>query len=139
MKLTFIVCISLISSNVVFSQTENDPEHIIRRIIESGNFAGHDQKVIGPLGDAAAVVLTKVFAGRDLTSNNIDDALVIIDASFADPTFVIAVADRQPKTALLLLRYFDVSKTDPALKKRIAETRKYVQDHYAASLKAPKQ
>ena len=42
-------------------------------------------------------------------------------------TFVEVVDDRQPRTALLLLRYFDLSTNDVALKKRIADAVKYVQ------------
>lgn len=123
-------------SSFAFGQTENDPERIIRRIIDSGSFEGHDQKVIGHLGDAGAVIVTKIFAGRDLTKENVDAALVVIDGLFADPSFIQANSDRQPRTALLLLRYFDLSTSDPELKKRIADAGRYVQDRYAASLKA---
>jgi len=107
-------------------------------MVDTGAFEGHDQKVIGRLGDGGEVLLTKILAGRDLTSNTIENALVVLGGIFADPTFVETTGDRQPRTALLLLRYLDLSTKDAALKKRIADTGKYVQDRYTASLQATK-
>jgi hypothetical protein len=132
-KLTLAVCLGLILSGVAYSQAVNDPEHIIRRMIDTGFFEGHDQKVIGRLGDGGAVLVTKILAGRDLTPSTIDNVLMVIEESFADPSFVEAAGDRQPRTALLVLRYLELSTNDAALKKRIADTVKYVQDRYTAS------
>ncbi len=134
MKLTLAICASLILSSIAYGQTVNSPEHVIRRIVDSGVSEGFDQKVIGGMGDAGAVLVTKIIAGRVLTSRTIDNALVVIEESFADPTFVEVADDRQPRRALLLLRYLDLSTNDAELKKRIADTTKYVQDRYAASL-----
>lgn len=138
MKLTFVFCLGVALSSVAYSQTGNDPEYIIRRMIDTSFFEGHDQKVIGRLGDAGAVLVTKVLAGRDLTTRAIDNALMVIVDSFTDPSFVETVGDRQPRTALLVLRYLDLSTRDAALKKGIADTGRYVQDRYAASLQATK-
>lgn len=134
MKLTLAVCLGFILSSVAYSQAVNDPGLIIRRMIDTGFFEGHDQKVIGRMGDAGAVLVTKILAGRDLTPNTIDNALVVIEGSFADPSFVETAHDRQPRTALLVLRYLDLSTNDAALKKRITDTVKYVEDRYTASL-----
>jgi hypothetical protein len=41
--------------------------------------------------------------------------------AFADPSMVKNVSDRQPRSSLLLLKYFSVSTNDPDLKKRIEE------------------
>lgn len=133
MRPAFAVCVALILSSLAYGQPGNDPEQVVRRIVDTGFIEGHDHKVIGGLGDAGAVLLTKILAGRDLTSGTIDNALVVIDSVFADPRFVEATGDRQPRTALLLLRYLDLSTNDAALKKRIADATKYVQDRYAAS------
>jgi hypothetical protein len=138
-RLTLAICVGLILSSLAYSQAGNDPEYVIRRMVDTGIFEGHDQKVIGRLGDAGAVFLTKILAGRDLTSNTIDNALVVIEGVFAGPNLVEVAGDRQPRTALLVLRYLDLSTTDDALKERIADTRKYVQDHYAASRQETKQ
>ncbi len=138
MRATLVICLAVILSAPGNAQVGSGPERIIRRIVDDGISEGHDQKVIGGIGDAGAVLLTKILADRVLTSNTIDNALVVLGEVFADPTFVEAVEDRQPRTALLLLRYFDLSTHDAALKKRIADAVKYVQDRYTASLHAAK-
>ncbi len=81
------------------------------------------------MGDAAAVVVTKHLAGRKLSEAEIDGALVVLTGAFADPTFVKDEADRQRRTTLLLLRYFDLSTDDAKLKARIAEAKKYIEAH----------
>jgi hypothetical protein len=126
-------------SGAAHGQTGNDPESVIRRMVDIGFHEGHDQKVVGRLGDAGAVLVTKILAGRDLTPSTVDNVLAVLYQSFADPTFVETTSDRQPRTSLLLLRYLDSSASDAALKKRIADTAKYVQDRYAASVQATKQ
>jgi len=113
------------------------PEEMIRSIIETGMFEGEMQKHIGKMGDAAAVVVTKVFAGRDLTPLDIKMALVVVRSAFADPRDLPIEADRQPRTTFLLLRYLDFSTHDPALKQDIAHTRKYVEERYQRSLLPP--
>ncbi len=96
---------------------------------------GHDSKVLGGMGDAAAVTVTKVVAGRKLTTSEMDMVLIVLDGAFGDPRGVQVGSDREPRTALFVLEYLDCSTKDPALKRRIADARKYVQDHYAKSIK----
>jgi len=107
--MTLAISVALTLASLAYSQVGNEPEHIIGRIVDTGISEGHDQKVIGRLGDAGAVLVTKILAGRDLTSGTIDNSLVVIEGSFADPSFVESAADRQPRAALLLLRYLDLS------------------------------
>ena len=57
-------------------------EHIIRKNIDQGMLEGHDTKVIGGIGDPAAVVITKVLTGRDLTTQQIDNTLVVLNEAF---------------------------------------------------------
>ena len=105
MRLTLAIYAGLILSSLAYCQDGNDPEYVIMRMVDTGAFEGHDLKVIGRLGDGGAVLLTKILAGRELTSDTIDTALVVIAGAFADPSFVEAVGDRQPRTALLVLKY----------------------------------
>jgi hypothetical protein len=130
-RLILAVCLSLILSSAARGQTVNDSERVIRRMIDSGFFEGHDEKVIGVLGDAGAVLVTKILADKNLTSNTIDNTLMVIRELFADPTFVNIMADREPRTALFVFKCLDSSTNDPALKKRIADTKEYVQQRYA--------
>jgi hypothetical protein len=110
------------------------PEQEIARFIGSGTYEGHDVKIIGRMGDAAAVAVTKVFGEKELRPDDIDRILMVVHISFAAPRVVENESDRQPRTTLFLLRYLDRSTTDPALKRRIAETREYVHDKYAESM-----
>ena len=131
MRLIFALYICVLLPAIATCQAGNDPEHVIRRMIDSGGYEGHDDKVIGPMGDAAAVLVTKILAGRAPTSRDIDMSLLVFDSSFADPSFVNIEADREPRTTLFVLKCFDSSTNDPALKKRIEEARQYVQQRYA--------
>lgn len=131
MRAALAVSIALILSSVAYTQATNTPEQVVKGMFDTGMFVGQDSKVIGQLGDTGAVLVTKILAGRDLTPKDIEMSLVVIATSFNDPSFVKTPADREPRTAMLLLRYLDLSTSDPALKKRIADTTKYVQDHYA--------
>jgi hypothetical protein len=105
------------------------PEQVIRRIIDTGASEGHDQKIIGGMGDAAAVIVTKILAGRSVGATDIDNVLGVLSSSFADPGMV-AASDREPRTALFVLRCLDSSTTDTQLKQRIAETKNRILDRF---------
>jgi hypothetical protein len=138
-KATLAICLSLILSGVAHGQAGNDPEQVIRHIIDTGFIEGHDQKVIGRLGDAGAVLATKVLADRNLTPKTIGGALIVVENSFAEPKLAEVTADREPRTSLLLLKYLELSTSDAESRKNIVDTRKYVQDRYATFLKASEQ
>src|SRR5579872_47425 len=147
MKMLTVVYLLLFCSSVVSGQNRSTPlpdqhlvtpEEMIKTIIERGSVEGGMQKQIGKMGDAAAVAVTRIFVGRDLTTNDLNAALEIITSSFADPRFVSIEADRQPRTTLLLLRYLDFWARDPAVKEDIAHTRKYVVEQYQKSLSPSK-
>jgi hypothetical protein len=112
------------------------PEQAIARIIDFGG-EGHDQQVIGWLGDAAAVIVTKHLSQRHLSQADIDMTLIVLIGAFADPSFVRSEADRQPRTTLLVLRYLELSTDDPKLKTRIADAKKYIEDHCVQSIRRP--
>jgi len=132
-NMLFGILALLLFSGMTFCQTMAGPEQVISRMIDTGTLEGHDTKVLGGMGDAAAVTVTKVLAGRSLSTDKIDMVLIVLSRSFGDPRGVAAVPDRKPRTALFVLAYLDSSTKDPELKKRIAHTRKYVQDQYEKS------
>lgn len=133
MRIALVICLTVALSGLGNAQA-GSPDRIIRRIVEDGISEGHDQKVIGRLGDASAVFVTKILSDKNLNSQTIDNVLEVLRGSFADPAFVADASDREPRTALFLLKYLDISTSDAVLKKRIADTRKYLQDKYTASL-----
>jgi hypothetical protein len=127
MKLLRLLVACAAVAIVTCGETSVGPEHIIRRIIDSGISEGHDNKIIGGMGDAAAVLVTKVVAGRRLGSTEIDGVLVILNMSFASETG--EGVDQEPRTALFVLQLCDSSTQDEALKNRISLTAQYIQRH----------
>jgi hypothetical protein len=133
MRRLLVVFALLLLSGSALCQTLT-PEQVIRRMLDTGILEGHDHKVIGPMGDAAAVAVTKVLAGRNVSAADIDTVLVILESSFADPRMVDSVSDREPRTALFVLRSLDSYTADPQLKQRISATRKRIVDRFKKSM-----
>jgi hypothetical protein len=129
MRCLFATFVFVLVAGSTPSQTLS-PDQVIQRIIDRGVSEGQDQKIIGGMGDAAAVIVTKVLAGRSLGTTNIDNILVVLNSSFADPRLVDSASDREPRTALFVLRCLDSSTTDTQLKQRIAETRNRIMDRF---------
>ena len=138
MRITLVVILGLALSGAAYGQAGNDPEQVVKRVINTGMIQGWDQKLLVHLGDAGAVIATKVLADMNLTPKTIGGALMVVENSFAEPKFVEVTADREPRTSLLLLKYLELSTSDAESRKNIADTSKYIQDRYAASLKATK-
>jgi hypothetical protein len=104
-------------------QSGDAPNLIIEGIIENGAIDGHDAKVIGGMGDPAAVILTRVLAERDLRQLDVEGGLWILAHAFTGDRCISFDSDRKPRAAFLLLRYFALSTTDPKLKEQIADVR----------------
>lgn len=137
MKILLGILACLLVSSTAFCQTDvspnplgNEPEYVIQLMITSGSLEGRESKLINGLGDAAAVTVTKVIAGKNLDAQKTDMILVILTGAFSDPGGVRIVADRQPRAAVFVLRYLDLCTADPGLKKRIADTRHYIEVQY---------
>lgn len=113
-------------------QKTSTPEETISRIIDLGVLEGHDNKVIGGTGDAAAVTITKVVSGICLSPDQIDRVLIVLNMAFGGVT---SGPDAEPKTALFVLLALDLSTNDAQLHGRIAKTRKYVEEEFSKSLK----
>jgi len=118
------------------SQETSMPEHVISRILDRGLLDGHDTKVVGGIGDAAAVIGTKVVGGRSLSPAQIDLVLIVLNMvlnmAFADVT---PGPEKQPRTTLFVLRQLELSTNDAQLRARIAQTRKYVGEEFSKSTK----
>ena|SRR5690348_4523528 len=123
--LALVVCIAI--SNTNYCQALLGPEDVIRRITASSSIEGHDNKIIGGMGDAAAVLVTKVVAGGHLGSGEIDGVLTVLNMSFAGQAR--DASNQEPKTALFVLQYCDSATKDPELKKRIEQTKEYLQSY----------
>jgi len=116
-------------------QAVSTPEDVIRRIVDQGFLDGHDNKLIGGTGDAAAVILTKILRGRVATPDQMDRILVVLNMAFGSET---SGPDAEPKTALFVLRELELSTSDAQLRGRIGQTRKYVEEEFSKSNDAGK-
>jgi len=97
-------------------------------------FDGHDDKALGHLGDAAAVAVTKVLAGRSsLSASETESILTVIHLSFSAPHLVDMQSDKEPRTALFVLEYVRLATGGTATSVRVEEERKFVLDQAAKS------
>jgi hypothetical protein len=85
------------------------------------------------MGDAAAVAITKVVSDKDLSPEDIEIILLVVRMSFAAPRIVEIRPDRQPRTTLFLLKYLDGLGIPPDLKRKIAETKRFVEQSAKSS------
>jgi hypothetical protein len=132
-RLALLVALVLLARPLpIASQQTNTPERAIGRMIDSGVFEGHDEKLILGIGDTAAVVVTKILAGRDLSAQQIDNTLAVLNMAFGG---VESGPDAEPRTALFVLRELELSTNDAQLRGRIAQTRKYVEEEFSKSTK----
>jgi hypothetical protein len=78
-------------------------------------------------GDAAAVAVTKVLAGKDLDADEVNRVLLVITRAFAAPKIIEVNSDREPRTTLFVLKYLASLRVSPELNKKIAETKQFVE------------
>jgi len=135
MKALLAFFVFLLLPGLVCSQTkEIDPQKMVERMISSGVFYGVEEKRLDQMGDAAAVVVTKVLADKNPSASQISTILDIIHFSFSAPRLVENVPDRKPRTTQFVLQHLNFCTPDKKLKQRIVEEREYVLNQFA---KAP--
>jgi hypothetical protein len=103
---------------------DSSVEGTINRVLKTGAITGWDTKWLSTTGDAGAVVITKELSDAPLSDFDIDAALGVLDFCFYDPRNILGRADREPRTALLLLRYLDCQAHGPDDKRKVADTKK---------------
>ena len=131
MRFLLAFFVVLLLPGLVCCQTQDiDPPKMIERIISSGVFYGVEEKRLDQMGDAAAVVVTKVLADKNPSVREIGTILDLIHLSFSAPRLVENVPDREPRTTQFILQYLNLANTDKKLKKRIAEEKEFVLTQY---------
>ena len=88
---------------------------------------GWDIKAIARAGDAAAVSVTKLVGNRTLEKQQIESVLYVLKAAFSEPRSIESPENKEPNTALFILRYLDATTQDPSLKAKVSETRQSLQ------------
>ena len=131
MKYSLIAIACLVQAEAGLAQSVYSTEQIISNVLRSGVWEGQVDKRLRTEGDAAAVVLTKIIAGRDVSRGEVDTMLDMLRSSFSEFGLIESAAEREPRTALFLLRHFDCVVYDAVLKKKIADTRKSILEAFA--------
>jgi hypothetical protein len=102
------------------------PEHVVKAALNPKSeviYSGVMRKQLMPMGDAAAVAITRVLAGRRPQPDTVDRVLLIIEFSFDSPEAIVNQADRKPKTALFVLASLDQQELSAQQKKHLTELR----------------
>jgi hypothetical protein len=126
LKFGILLCIF---SGLAASQEGTAPEAAEKAVqavmsrASDGAYTSWDEKELDKLGDAAAVALTKVVGEKDLNPDEIKQVLLILTLSFNAPRMIAIEADKQPRTALFILKCLDRLARDPDLMNRISATR----------------
>jgi hypothetical protein len=133
MRILLLSFILVVQSGVLFGQSDPiDAEGAVRQALKNtsqGGYTSTDQKELEWLGDASAVALTKIVGGKVVDGRDIESMILVINLSYEDPRIVRAASD--PRTTLLLLRYFELATGDARLRAKIVDTERYVADRYA--------
>ena len=102
------------------------PEHVVKVALNPKSeaiYSGVMRKQLMPMGDAAAVAITRVLAGKRPQSDTVDRVFLIIEFSFDSPEAIVNQADRKPKTALFVLASLDQQALSTKQKKHLIELR----------------
>jgi hypothetical protein len=127
---TFLLTLLLTVSSIgVLSQptpAQRNAEGVVKIVLSRASeqmYTSSDATELNKLGDASAVALTKLLGGKELTTDEIAQVVLIIRLSFNAPRIIEADSDVQPRTTLFVLKYLDNLPVSSALKQKIAEAR----------------
>jgi hypothetical protein len=130
MRFLLLIVLFVGCSEPSLCQDSSAQEVSIQHYLGGGDLDGEFIKLVGGMGDAAAVTMTKVVAGGSLSSSQVQDIIEILGYAFAEPRLVGNPADRQPRAALFLLSYLDTTVKDASLRVKIDDVRKHILDNY---------
>ena len=131
------ICASFLSPSL--SRAQTNPEKTVQLAMkdaEQGVSEGIVEKMLGRLGDASAVALTKLLADKPIADASIPPILLVVRLSYGSPEGIEETTERQPRTSLYLLRSLSRATNDPKLLASIEETAVYVKSQYATYVKA---
>src|SRR5208283_4440097 len=102
---------------------DNSPEATIRDALnQKSDFFGSGimDKQLSRMGDAAAVAITKVVAGKTIDAVMVDRLVVIIKTAFSAPQIIENESDRKPRAALFVLQLLEHQSFTAEQEKKIA-------------------
>jgi len=125
--LSLVFFIPLLASVLRAQVPDNSPEDAIRDALDQkSDFYGSGimDKQLSRMGDAAAVAITKVIAGKKIDQVIIDRLLVILKTAFSAPRIVENESDRKPRAALFILQVVERLTSSSEQRGRILELRR---------------
>jgi hypothetical protein len=127
-----------ISSAFVLSETPSNAKNAVQLFLTQashGFYSSTGEKELGRTGDASAVALTKILAGKELTDADIRTAIMVVRFSFENLDGIEDTEERKPMAALFLLNSVSHMTSDPKLRADIQSTRDFAESQYAAYTK----
>jgi len=106
-------CLALactLSSSSRAQELDGSPEQIVKVALNPKStviYTGWMRKQLAPMGDAAAVAITKGLAGERPRADIVDRVLFVIEFAFDSPEAIVNQADQKPKTALFVLAFLN--------------------------------
>jgi hypothetical protein len=128
---TALVAVSILlvalPSSLSGQELDGIPEHVVKVALNPKStviYSGIMQKQLTPMGDAAAVAVTKVLAEGPPNAEIVDRILLVIEISFESPEAILNQADQKPKTALFVLRFLDQRTLGTEQRNRLLQLKK---------------
>ena len=117
---------SVLPSSLPAQELDGVPEHVVKAALNPKSeviYSGVTRKQLMPMGDSAAVAITRVLAGERPQADTVDRVLLIIEFSFDSPEAIVNQADQKPKTALFVLTSLDRQTLSTGQRKRLSQLR----------------
>ena len=117
---------SVLPSSLPAQELDGVPEHVVKAALNPKSeviYSGVMRKQLMPMGDSAAVAITRVLAGERPQADTVDRVLLIIEFSFDSPEAIVNQADQKPKTALFVLTSLDRQTLSTGQRKRLSQLR----------------
>ena len=129
------IAVSALCSSI--SRAQANQEETVQRALQiarNGAYTGSQEKLLGRLGDASAVELTKLLADKSLDDAEIQSILLVIRQSYNFPDGIEDAANRKPRATLYLLHSLSWLAKEPKIRSSIEATTAYVKNQYAGYL-----
>lgn len=139
LRLLACAYVTTLSLSPFLLRAQTDREELVQMAMkeaEQGGYNGVTEKMLGRLGDASAVAITKLLADKPIAATDIPAILIIVRLSYNFPDGIEESADRKPRTTLFLLNSLSHMTNDPKNVEKIADTAAFVRAQYTTYAKA---
>jgi hypothetical protein len=121
-----LAALSFLTNSLPAQELDGVPDHVVKAALDPKSeviYTGIMRKQLMRMGDAAAVAITRVLAGKRPQPDTVDRVLLVIEFSFDSPEAIVNQTDQKPKTALFVLASLDQQALSVEQKKHLSELR----------------